>query len=217
MRVILLGPPGAGKGTQAAFIAENFNIQSLSTGDLLRSAVNEASILGNKIKDIMKAGELVSDDIILTLVSDALSKPKYKNGCLFDGFPRTIVQAEGMLDKNIEIDYVVQLVVPDDIIIERLSGRRIHPASNRIYHVVSNPPAVENVDDITGEPLVMRDDDKPEVIKSRLQIYHSVTEPLVKFYQNIIAKQKNNKMKFIKVDGTLDVGIVSADIFSAII
>mgnify|MGYP003320683197 CR=1 FL=1 len=183
MRIILLGPPGAGKGTQAQFICQQFTIPQISTGDMLRAAVASGSELGLQAKLIMDAGGLVSDDIIVALVKERLLDKDCAQGCLFDGFPRTLVQAQAMIDERIAIDYVLEISVSDEEIIKRLSGRRVHPGSGRVYHVDYNPPLQPGLDNDTGEPLVQRDDDKEETIRNRLSVYHEQTRPLVDFYQ----------------------------------
>jgi adenylate kinase len=183
MRIILLGAPGAGKGTQAQAIVEKLGIPQISTGDMLRAAVKAGTELGKKAKRIMDAGGLVSDDIIIGLVKDRIAQADCENGFLFDGFPRTIPQAEALMDAGIIIDRVIEIDVPDAEIISRLSGRRVHPASGRVYHIQHNPPKVEGLDDETGEPLVQRDDDREETVRKRLQVYHEQTKPLVDFYK----------------------------------
>lgn len=182
MRLILLGPPGAGKGTQAAFITEKFGIPQISTGDMLRAAVKAQTPLGIEAKKVMDAGGLVSDEIIIGLVRDRLQQPDCQNGYLFDGFPRTIPQADALKQANVALDYVVEIVVPEENIIERMSGRRVHPASGRSYHVKFNPPKTPDTDDITGEALVQRDDDKEETVRHRLNVYRDQTSPLVDYY-----------------------------------
>lgn len=184
MRLILLGPPGAGKGTQAAFITEKFGIPQISTGDMLRAAVKAQTPLGLEAKKIMDTGGLVSDDIIIGLVRDRLQQPDCQNGYLFDGFPRTIPQADALKEAGITLDFVVEIVVPEENIIERMSGRRVHPASGRSYHVTFNPPKVADTDDVTGEPLVQRDDDKEETVRHRLTVYREQTRPLVDYYSS---------------------------------
>ncbi len=184
MRVILLGPPGAGKGTQAAFISETFGIPQISTGDMLRAAVQAGTPLGLEAKKVMDAGGLVSDNIIIGLVKERIAKPDCAKGFLFDGFPRTIAQADALKEEGIKIDHVVELQVDDEEIVKRMSGRRVHPNSGRVYHVVYNPPKHDNVDDVTGEPLVQRDDDKEETVRKRLQVYHEQTKPLVDYYSS---------------------------------
>ncbi|MDX1803094.1 MAG: adenylate kinase, partial [Alcanivorax sp.] len=191
MRVILLGAPGAGKGTQAQFIKEQFNIPQISTGDMLRAAVKAGTPLGLEAKKVMDAGGLVSDDIILGLVKERIGEDDCANGFLFDGFPRTIPQAQALVDQGINIDYVVEIDVDDEEIIERLSGRRVHPASGRVYHVKYNPPKEEGKDDESGDALVQRDDDKEETVRKRLEVYQSQTRPLVDFYQQQAGKGEN--------------------------
>ncbi len=185
MRLILLGAPGAGKGTQAQFITEKFGIPQISTGDMLRAAVKAQTELGIKAKAVMDSGGLVSDDIIIGLVKERIAQDDCGNGFLFDGFPRTIPQAEAMVDAGVTIDHVVEIAVADDEIVARLSGRRVHPGSGRIYHVQHNPPQREGVDDETGEPLVQRDDDQEDTVRKRLEVYHSQTSPLIDFYQRM--------------------------------
>lgn len=183
MRVILLGAPGAGKGTQAKLIMEKMGIPQISTGDMLRAAVAAGTPLGLQVKDIMASGGLVSDDLIIALVKERIAQPDCANGFLFDGFPRTIPQAEAMQRENVQIDRVIEIDVPDQDIISRLSGRRVHEASGRIYHVEHNPPKVAGVDDVTGEPLMQRLDDTEATVRKRLQVYHEQTRPLVDFYK----------------------------------
>lgn len=185
MRLILLGAPGAGKGTQAQFITEKYNIPQISTGDMLRAAVKAQTELGIQAKEVMDAGGLVSDDIIIGLVKERIKEADCANGFLFDGFPRTIPQAQAMVEVGVKIDHVVEIAVADGEIIARLSGRRVHPGSGRVYHVIHNPPKQEGVDDVTGEELVQRDDDQEATVRNRLEIYHSQTSPLVDFYQNM--------------------------------
>ena len=183
MRIILLGAPGAGKGTQAAFLCEHFGIPQISTGDMLRAAVKAGTELGLKAKTIMDEGGLVSDDIIIGLVKDRLADPDCASGCLLDGFPRTIPQAEAMVDAGIEIDQVIEIDVDHEEIVARMSGRRVHPGSGRIYHVAYNPPKQDGIDDVTGEALIQRDDDAEETVRHRLAVYESQTRPLVEFYR----------------------------------
>ncbi|MEE8056297.1 MAG: adenylate kinase [Pseudomonadales bacterium] len=186
MRVIFLGPPGAGKGTQAKFITQKFNIPQISTGDMLRAAVKAGTEMGLKVKAVMDSGLLVSDDIIIGIVKERIAEDDCVNGFLFDGFPRTILQAEALLAAGVAIDTVLEISVDDEEIVARMSGRRIHEASGRVYHVVFNPPKHEGLDDDTGEPLMQREDDNEETVRKRLQIYHEQTEPLVNFYQNLV-------------------------------
>ena len=185
MRLILLGAPGAGKGTQAQFITEKYGIPQISTGDMLRAAVKAQTELGLKAKSVMDAGGLVSDDIIIGLVKERIRQADCANGFLFDGFPRTIPQAESMVDAGVDLDHVVEIAVADEAIVARLSGRRVHPGSGRVYHVQYNPPRREGLDDETGEPLVQRDDDSEETVRKRLAIYHAQTSPLVNFYSSM--------------------------------
>ena len=220
MRLILLGAPGAGKGTQAQFICEKFAIPQISTGDMLRAAVKAGTELGIAAKKIMDAGGLVSDDIIIGLVKDRLTQPDCSKGYLFDGFPRTIPQAQAMKDAGVPIDYVLEIDVPFDAIIDRMSGRRVHPASGRTYHVTFNPPKVEGKDDVTGEALIQRDDDKEETVRKRLQVYNDQTRPLVEYYSTW-ATQSNaaDKVKapaYRKVSGTGSVDDITASIFSVL-
>ena len=183
MRLILLGPPGAGKGTQAQFIRERFGIPQISTGDMLRAAIKAGTPLGREAKKVMDAGKLVSDDIIIGLVKERLKQPDCARGYLFDGFPRTIPQAEALKTEGMALDYVLEIDVPDDEIITRMTGRRVHPGSGRVYHVKFNPPKAEGKDDHTGEPLIQRDDDKPDTVKHRLEVYRKQTRPLVDYYK----------------------------------
>lgn len=185
MRIILLGAPGAGKGTQASFLCEQYGIPQISTGDMLRAAVAAGTALGQQAKAIMDAGGLVSDDIIIGLVKDRIEQPDCTAGCLFDGFPRTIPQAKAMVDADISIDHVIEIDVEDEEIVGRLSGRRVHPGSGRVYHIQHNPPATDGVDDISGEPLIQRDDDREETVRKRLAVYHEQTQPLVDFYKTL--------------------------------
>ena len=205
MRISLLGPPGAGKGTQAAFICHHYQIPQISTGDMLRNAIKAQTDLGIMAKKVMEAGGLVSDDIIIGLVKERIKESDCENGFLFDGFPRTIPQAEAIKQANIVIDYVVQIDVPDDVIIERLSGRRIAPSSGRVYHTKNNPPKVEGVDDETGEALIQRADDQAETIRQRLHVYRDQTSPLVEFYQNEGLYSPIGKPQYILIDGQLSV------------
>lgn len=198
--MILLGPPGAGKGTQAQFIVEKCGIPQISTGDMLREAVQAGTPLGKRVKEVMDQGALVTDDIIIDLVKERITQPDCESGFLFDGFPRTIPQAQALIDENIEIDCVIEIKVPDDEIIMRLGGRRVHPESGRVYHIKYNPPKVEGKDDDTGEPLIQRDDDKEGTIRERLRVYRDQTEPLVEFYQSI-ANQSDTSLTYHAIDG----------------
>jgi len=201
MRLILLGPPGAGKGTQAAYITEAYKIPQISTGDMLRAAVKAGTPLGLAAKKVMDSGALVSDEIIIGLVKERLREPDCRNGYLFDGFPRTIPQADAMKDADVKIGYVLEIDVPDTAIIERMSGRRVHVASGRTYHVKYNPPKVPGKDDVTGEDLIQRDDDREETVKKRLDVYHAQTEPLVAYYQRWAATGNPKAPRCRKVDG----------------
>ena len=205
MNVILLGPPGAGKGTQAAHICEKFNIPQISTGDMLRAAVVARTPIGLKAKKVIDEGSLVSDDIIIELVKERIQSQDCKNGYLFDGFPRTIAQADALKLEGIKIDYVVEVQVPDEDIVVRMSGRRVHLSSGRTYHIVFNPPNVENKDDLTGDDLIQRVDDKEEIVRDRLSIYHEQTQPLVNYYSEVALKH-NSVTKFYAISGvgTLD-------------
>ncbi len=220
MRLILLGAPGAGKGTQAQFICEKFSIPQISTGDMLRAAVKAGTDLGIAAKKIMDAGGLVSDDIIIGLVKDRLTQPDCSKGYLFDGFPRTIPQAQAMKDAGVPIDYVLEIDVPFDAIIDRMSGRRVHPASGRTYHVKFNPPKVAGKDDVTGEALIQRDDDKEETVRKRLQVYNDQTRPLVEYYSSwAVQSSLSDKVKapaYRKVNGTGSVDNITASIFAVL-
>jgi len=201
MRLILLGGPGAGKGTQATFLTEKFGIPQISTGDMLRAAVKAGTPLGLEAKKIMDAGGLISDDIITGLVKDRVAEADCKNGYLLDGFPRTIPQADAMRELSINVDYVVEINVDDSEIIKRMSGRRAHLASGRTYHTVYNPPKKADIDDVTGEPLVQREDDKEETVKKRLSIYHDQTEPLITYYQDYSKSGEDSSPKYVKIEG----------------
>jgi len=206
MRIILLGAPGAGKGTQAQFLMNTFGIPQISTGDMLRSAIKSGSELGKKAKQVMDAGQLVSDDIIIELVKERIAEPDCQNGFLLDGFPRTIPQADAMRENGIEIDYVLEFDVPDEVIVERMSGRRVHPGSGRVYHIEHNPPKEDGKDDETGEELVIRPDDQEQTVRKRLAVYHEQTEPLVEYYQKL---SEEGKTEYYKIDGTQPVEKVS--------
>ena len=201
MRLILLGPPGAGKGTQAAFIKEAFGIPQISTGDMLRAAVGAGTPLGLAAKKVMDSGKLVSDDIIIGLVRNRLRETDCANGYLFDGFPRTIPQAQAMRDSGVQIDYVLEIDVPDAAIVERMSGRRTHAASGRTYHVKFNPPKVSGRDDVTGEDLIQRDDDREDTVRKRLEVYQEQTRPLVDYYARWAAEGDPRAPRYRKVDG----------------
>ena len=209
MNLIILGPPGAGKGTQATFIASEFNIPHISTGDMLREAIKKGTNLGQKAKEVMDAGNLVSDDLIIELVKERISESDCLQGFLFDGFPRTIPQAEALEVNNIQIDGVIELKVPDDEILKRMSGRRIHLNSGRTYHVDFNPPLIEGLDDETGEELIIRKDDEPETVKDRLKVYWKQTQPLIEYYLGNI---ENSKLDYFSVEGTLSVEEIKKNI-----
>ena len=204
MRVILLGAPGAGKGTQAQFICEKYGIPQISTGDMLRAAVKAESPLGLQVKDLMASGGLVSDDIIIAIVKERITESDCAKGFLFDGFPRTIPQAEALVSAGVDIDYVIEIDVDDEEIVGRLSGRRVHADSGRIYHVIYNPPKVEGKDDETGEDLIQRADDSEETVRKRLGIYHDQTKPLVSFYKQFEAKNASTKYVHIPGVGSLE-------------
>jgi adenylate kinase len=216
MRLILLGPPGAGKGTQAAFIKQLHGIPQISTGDMLRAAVQAGTPLGLAAKKVMDSGALVSDDIIIALVKERLQAADCSKGYLFDGFPRTIPQADAMKDAAVPIDFVLEIAVPDDAIVERMSGRRVHPASGRSYHVKFNPPKVAGCDDLTGDPLIQRDDDKEETVKKRLAVYHAQTEPLVAYYRQWAASSDPSAPKYRSVDGMGSVDAIKDAVLAAL-
>ena len=214
MRVILLGAPGAGKGTQAGFITKKFAIPQISTGDMLRAAVKAESPLGLKVKNVMATGGLVSDDIIIDLIKERILADDCANGFLFDGFPRTIPQAEALRDAGVEIDHVIEIAVEDEEIVSRIAGRRMHPASGRTYHVEHNPPKVAGKDDETGEDLIQREDDKEETVRHRLSVYHSQTKPLVAFYQDLAAV--NGTPKYSAIAGVGSVEQITAKVMAAL-
>lgn len=216
MRLILLGPPGAGKGTQASFMTQKFNIVQISTGDMLRAAVKAGTPLGLEAKKIMDSGGLVSDDIIIGLVQDRLKQPDCANGYLFDGFPRTIPQADALKKAGVKLDFVVEIDVPEEDIILRMSGRRVHPASGRSYHIQFNPPKVAEHDDVTGEPLVQRDDDKEETVRHRLKVYKDQTRPLVDYYAKWAQSGDPQAPTYRKVSGTGAVESIRDHIFEAL-
>ncbi|RTK94335.1 MAG: adenylate kinase [Neisseriaceae bacterium] len=211
MSIILLGAPGAGKGTQAKFITEKYNIPQISTGDMLRNAIKAGTELGIKAKAIMDSGQLVSDEIVIGLVKERIKEDDCKNGYLFDGFPRTTAQADALKNAGVNIDYVVEINVPDSTIIDRMSGRRVHLASGRTYHLIYNPPKVEGKDDVTGEDLIQRADDAEETVKNRLDVYHKQTAVLSNYY----SQDKN--VKFVTIDGTQEVSKVTADLFAKLV
>ena len=214
MQIILLGAPGAGKGTQAKFISDHLNIPQISTGDMLRASVSKGTELGLKAKVLMEKGELVPDDLILDLVKDRISEKDCANGFLFDGFPRTLDQANALKEKGIKIDCVIEIMVDDDEIIQRMSGRRVHSPSGRTYHIKYNPPLEENVDDETGEPLIQRPDDNEETVRKRLAIYHEQTSPLVDFYKKSSLVENGNK--YIQVNGVGDISTIQEQIKKAL-
>jgi adenylate kinase len=214
MRLILLGGPGAGKGTQANYIKERYQIPQISTGDMLRSAVKAGSELGKKAKEYMDSGGLVPDDVIIGLVKERIKESDCQKGFLFDGFPRTIPQADAMKDAGVQIEAVVDIDVPDEEIIKRMSGRRVHLPSGRTYHVTFNPPKEEGKDDVTGEPLIQRDDDKEETVKKRLEIYHSQTEPLIDYYKKWESSGDSNAPHYIRIVGVGKVDEIRDKIFA---
>jgi len=216
MRLILLGPPGAGKGTQAHFIREKYGIAPISTGDMLRAAVKAGTPLGLAAKKVMDAGQLVSDDIIVGLVTERLQQPDCKRGYLFDGFPRTIPQAEALKRAGVPIDYVLEIDVPDEEIIARMSGRRVHPASGRTYHVTFNPPKVAGKDDVTSEPLVQRDDDREETVRKRLEVYRAQTRPLIDYYGRWAASGEPRAPRYRKISGLGPVEEIKRRVFAAL-
>lgn len=211
MRVILLGSPGSGKGTQAQFITEKYAIPQISTGDMLRAAVREGTPLGIEAKKVMDAGGLVSDDIILGLIKERIAQADCANGFLLDGFPRTIVQAEGLEQMGVSIDTVIEIVVEDEEIVKRMAGRRVHLASGRTYHIEFNPPKVDAIDDVTGEPLIQRDDDKEETVRKRLSVYHEQTKPLVGYYS-----APGGKVKFSSIAGIGSVDEITQKVFAVL-
>lgn len=213
MKIILLGPPGAGKGTQAQFICQEFNIPQISTGDMLRAAVSAGSELGQRVKAVMDSGALVSDEIIIDLVKERIEQKDCANGFLFDGFPRTIVQAEALLEAGVEVEVVLEITVPDEEIIKRMSGRRVHPGSGRTYHIEYNPPRVEGVDDVTGESLIQRDDDKEATVRERLSVYREQTEPLINYYSSRV---NGDKLRYVTVNGLGKVEEIQKEILAAL-
>jgi adenylate kinase len=216
MRIILLGGPGAGKGTQAGYISEKYGIPQISTGDMLRAAVKAGTPLGLEAKKVMDSGGLVSDDIILGLVKERVAQPDCNEGFLFDGFPRTVVQAEALKSEKVPVDAVVEIDVEDDEIIRRMSGRRVHLASGRTYHIVFNPPKVEGKDDVTGEALIQRDDDQEETVRKRLEVYHDQTEPLIDYYTRWAESGEGAAPKYVKVAGVGKVEEIRDRIFAGL-
>lgn len=216
MRLILLGAPGAGKGTQAAYICQKFGIPQISTGDMLRAAVKAGTPLGLQAKSVMESGGLVSDELIIDLVKERIAQPDCGNGFLFDGFPRTIPQADAMKAAGVKLDYVLEIDVPFEAIIERMSGRRSHPASGRTYHVTFNPPKVAGLDDVTGEPLVQRADDHEDTVKKRLEVYSAQTRPLVAYYSQWAAAEPDAAPKYRAINGTGSVDDITGRVFAAL-
>ena len=214
MKLILLGAPGAGKGTQAQFLTKQFNIPQIPTGDMLRAAIKAGTELGKQAKAAIDAGQLVTDEIIIGMVKERIAEADCENGFLLDGFPRTVPQADAVAEAGVEIDAVVEIDVPDEEIVTRMSGRRAHIPSGRTYHIVYNPPKVEGKDDETGEDLIQRDDDKPEVVKERLDVYHEQTAPLINYYTEMAAK--NDALKYVKVDGTQPIAYVEKAIMEGL-
>ena len=213
MKIILLGPPGAGKGTQAEIICNNFSIPHISTGDMLREAIANETVTGKIAKEIMDAGNLVPDDVIVSMVKERIKKEDCRNGFLFDGFPRTIPQADALENQEIFVNVVLELTLKDELIINRMSGRRVHQPSGRSYHLEFNPPEKDGVDDVTGEPLIQRDDDKPETVKNRLKVYWEQTNPLIVYYRS---KSVQTDLKYIEIDGSKSMEKVSSQIQAAL-
>jgi adenylate kinase len=210
MKIILLGAPGAGKGTQAEYLREKFGIPQISTGDMLRAAVKAGTPLGLQVKSVMESGGLVTDEIIIALIKDRIRESDCANGFLFDGFPRTIPQAQALVDAGIEIDVVLEIDVPDEEIVRRLSGRRVHPGSGRIYHVDNKPPKNSGLDDVTGEPLIQREDDKEATVRKRLEVYHQQTRPLVDFYRGLA--EQHSKPTFVSISGVGDIAAIREEL-----
>ena len=213
MKIILLGPPGAGKGTQAEIICKNFSIPHISTGDMLREAIANETTIGKQAKEIMDAGNLVPDNVIISLVKERIENDDCKNGYLFDGFPRTIPQADALENQEIFMDIVLELTIEDELIINRMSGRRIHQPTGRSYHLEFNPPKEDGIDDFTGEPLIQREDDKPETVKNRLEVYRDQTNPLIVYYRS---KSVQTDLKYIEIDGSRAMDEVSSQIKTAL-
>lgn len=215
MRLILFGPPGAGKGTQAQFLAKHFHIPQISTGDMLRTAVTEKTPLGLEVKKIMESGKLVPDDIIIQLVKDRIQLTDCRHGFLLDGFPRTLHQAENLTTQNIPFDCIVEIMVPDEEIVQRLSGRLTHLSSGRTYHPITQPPKNKGLDDETGEPLTQREDDKEGTVRKRLEVYHQQTKPLLEYYQEL-AKRSNGTLKYIKINGIGEIATINESILKGL-
>jgi adenylate kinase len=216
VKIILLGPPGAGKGTQAQVLKDKFSIPQISTGEILRAEIKAQSVLGKKLKAIVDSGALVSDDIIIEIVQKKIQSPECANGFLFDGFPRTLPQAEAVKNAGIKIDHVIEITVPDSEIIKRMSGRRVHLASGRTYHIEYNPPKKAGFDDMTNEPLVQRDDDKEETVKKRLDVYHQQTKPLVEYYQKLAKAGDSKAPKYHSVSGVGEISKITQDLIKAV-
>lgn len=212
MKIILLGAPGAGKGTQAQFLIDTFAIPQISTGDMLRAAVKAGSELGLKVKSVMESGGLVTDEIIISLVKERITQDDCANGFLFDGFPRTIPQAEVLIEAGVDIEYVLEIHVPDEEIVKRLSGRRVHPASGRVYHLEHNAPQTAGIDDVTGEALIQREDDKEGTVRKRLEVYHQQTLPLVDFYQAL--EKQSGTVKFAQINGVGDIAEIKQQLLA---
>lgn len=217
MKIILLGPPGAGKGTQAQALKDKFNIPQISTGEILRAEIKAQSELGKKLKAIVDSGALVSDDIIIEIVKKKIASPECKNGFLFDGFPRTLTQAEAVKSAGIKIDHVIEITVPDEEIIKRMSGRRVHLASGRTYHNEYNPPKTAGQDDVTNEPLVQREDDKEETVKKRLDVYHQQTKPLVEYYENQSKSKDANAPQYHRTSGVGEISKITQDLIKKLV
>ena len=215
MKLVLLGAPGVGKGTQAQFLTEKYSIPQISTGDMLRESIKTESELGERVQKVMESGALVTDEIILDLVNARIQQADCKGGFLFDGFPRTIPQAEALLQESIYVDHVIEIILPEDDIVARLGGRRVHLASGRIYHNLYNPPKIKDIDDVTGEPLIQRDDDKEETVRVRMQVYRKQTEPLVSFYKTTSADEQYN-LKYSSVEGVGTAEQIRDRIFAAL-
>ena len=216
MRLILLGPPGAGKGTQAGFLCERYGVPQISTGDMLRAAINAGTPLGQAAKRVMDKGQLVSDDIVIELVKERLRAPDCAKGYLFDGFPRTLAQAEAMREAGLDVDFVLEIDVPDEEIIARMAGRRVHLASGRSYHVTFNPPKTPDRDDVTGQLLIQRDDDREDTVRRRLQVYHAQTQPLIDYYESWSARGDPRAPKHLRISGSGGVEQIRARAFAAL-
>ncbi len=214
MKIILLGAPGAGKGTQAQFLIDTFDIPQISTGDMLRAAVKAGTELGLKVKSVMESGGLVTDEIIIALVKERITQDDCDNGFLFDGFPRTIPQAEALIEAGVDVDHVLEIHVPDEEIVKRLSGRRVHPQSGRVYHLEHNPPQKPGVDDVTGEALIQREDDKEETVRKRLEVYHQQTLPLVDFYQTL--EKQSGTVKYSQINGVGDIAEIKQQLLTVL-